>query len=120
MKNPLGFPGYFCGILKLDLLTGDVVRRFYRTAQSDAQGWGCESVFAPNTQHEAGGGGGIGREEDDGWIVSFVHDESSEQTELQILSARTLELTAALAVGCQCLQVTPPCFNASVCTSHPY
>ncbi|MFT4572180.1 MAG: carotenoid cleavage dioxygenase-like enzyme [Hyphomicrobiaceae bacterium] len=67
----------FDGVVKFD-------RERHETAVHSfgPQTFGGEAVFAP---------GADGRSEDDGWLVSFVHDEASEESRCVILDARDVE-----------------------------
>ncbi len=64
----------FDGIVKYDLATGEETTFAY-----GARRFGGEPVFAPRP-------GGTG--EDDGWLLTFVHDEGADRSELVVLDAR--------------------------------
>jgi carotenoid cleavage dioxygenase len=63
----------FEGVIKFDFTTGDAVTHRYR--DSEVSG---EHVFAPDPNGSA---------EDDGWLLSFVTDRTTERSELVILDA---------------------------------
>ncbi|KFK44832.1 hypothetical protein AALP_AA1G308500 [Arabis alpina] len=69
------------GFAKVDLLTGEVKNHFY-----GGKKYGGEPFFLPRGLESDG--------EDDGYIMSFVHDEESWESELQIVNAVTLEIEA--------------------------
>jgi carotenoid cleavage dioxygenase len=69
----------FDGIVKYDTQAGATDRHWFGPGR-----WGSEAPFAPR----AGG-----TAEDDGWLVSFVHDEGENRSEVVVLDA------AALAAG---------------------
>lgn len=71
------------GFAKVDLSTGEVKNHFY-----GGKKYGGEPFFLPR--------GLESDEEDDGYIMSFVHDEQSWESELQIVNAVTLELEATV------------------------
>ena len=78
------FPGsipLFNGVIKFDLAEGTAHAQpqIHQLGESRYCG---EPVFAPRP-------GGIG--EDDGWLLIFVHDEGTNQSELLILDAQNLE-----------------------------
>lgn len=64
----------FEGVVKHDFETGEATAHYYR--DSEVSG---EHVFAANPD---------GTSEDDGWLLSFVTDRATEQSELVILDAR--------------------------------
>ena len=49
--------------------------------------FGGEPLFLPN---------GVDGDEDDGYILAFVHDEKEWKSELQIVNAKTLKLEASV------------------------
>ncbi len=65
---------YFDGVIKYDLARGTSDHHRYGAGR-----FGGEVVFAPRS-------GGV--DEDDGWLVTFVHDTTTELSELVILDAR--------------------------------
>ncbi|WP_013324698.1 carotenoid oxygenase family protein [Gloeothece verrucosa] len=65
------------GIIKYDLETGNSWRYQYGLGR-----YGGEAVFAPNP---------LGSSEDDGWLITFVYDQSTDSSELVILAAQNLE-----------------------------
>ena len=67
-------PFTFDGVMKYDNTSGETVVYKYGD-----QRHGGEAVFAPSTQATA---------EDDGYLISFVHDEATNQSECVILDAR--------------------------------
>ena len=67
----------FEGVVKYDHDTGSSTAHHYR--DSEVSG---EHVFAPDP---------AGQAEDDGWLMSFVTDRVTEQSELVILDARNIE-----------------------------
>jgi carotenoid cleavage dioxygenase len=72
----------FDGIRKYDTRTGESIYRDYGQGR-----FGSESPFASR----AGG-----TAEDDGYLLSFVHDERDNQSELVILAASDLSTVARL------------------------
>ncbi|ACK73198.1 Carotenoid oxygenase [Gloeothece citriformis PCC 7424] len=66
----------FDGVIKYDLETGEISRYYYGSGR-----YGGEVVFAANPD---------GNGEDDGWLMTFVYDESDNSSELVILSAQNL------------------------------
>ncbi|KAM7488552.1 hypothetical protein LguiB_026036 [Lonicera macranthoides] len=75
-----------CGIAKVDLETGEVTKFLYG---DDA--YGGEACFVP-------GGAGVGeeREEDEGYVMSYVRDERREKSELVIVKASSMKQVAAV------------------------
>ncbi|KAK4781481.1 hypothetical protein SAY86_015583 [Trapa natans] len=69
------------GFAKADLQTGEVRKYFYGNHK-----FGGEPFFLPNPNGQ----------EDDGYILAFVHDEKAWKSELRIVNASTLELEAAV------------------------
>ncbi|KAM7260730.1 hypothetical protein ACFE04_011403 [Oxalis oulophora] len=69
------------GFAKVDLQTGEVKKYIY-----GEQRFGGEPMFLPKD--------GNSKNEDDGYILSFVHDEKEWKSELQIIDAKTLNLEA--------------------------
>ena len=67
----------FDGIFKYDLEGDSVDRYWFEEGQA-----GSEAPFAPRPDAE---------EEDDGYLVSFVHDQREDQSEVQILDAQDIE-----------------------------
>ncbi|XP_023551972.1 9-cis-epoxycarotenoid dioxygenase NCED1, chloroplastic-like [Cucurbita pepo subsp. pepo] len=70
------------GFVKVDLFTGESRKYLY-----GEQRYGGEPLFLPREGAEA---------EDDGHILTFVHDEKEWKSELQIVNAMTLELEATV------------------------
>ncbi|XP_047153322.1 9-cis-epoxycarotenoid dioxygenase NCED1, chloroplastic [Vigna umbellata] len=68
------------GFAKVDLLSGEVKKYMYGEEK-----FGGEPLFLPN-----------GQEEDDGYILAFVHDEKEWKSELQIVNAKNLKLEASI------------------------
>jgi carotenoid cleavage dioxygenase len=66
----------FDGIVKYDTDTGATDRHWFGPGR-----WGSEAPFAPRPNGVA---------EDDGYLVSFVHDENSGRSEVEILDATDL------------------------------
>ena len=66
----------FEGVLKYDKTSGERQSHFYADSQISG-----EHAFAPDPN---------GTSEDDGWLLSFVVDRATEQSELVILDARDL------------------------------
>jgi carotenoid cleavage dioxygenase-like enzyme len=64
----------FEGVVKYDFANGTSVGHYYERSQVSG-----EHVFAPDPD---------GTSEDDGWLMSFVTDRATEQSELVILDAR--------------------------------
>ncbi|KAK9936790.1 hypothetical protein M0R45_013614 [Rubus argutus] len=74
------------GFAKVDLSTGQVKKHIYGDSK-----FGGEPFFLPSTSDG-------GENEDDGYILSFVHDEKSWKSELQIVNAMNLKLEATVAL----------------------
>jgi carotenoid cleavage dioxygenase len=66
----------FDGIVKYDTQTGATDRHWFGPGR-----WGSEAPFAPRPG---------GTAEDDGWLVSFVHDEAEQRSEVVVLDASDL------------------------------
>ena len=66
----------FDGIVKYDTETGAADRHWFGPGR-----WGSEAPFAPRPG---------GTAEDDGWLVSFVHDEAEQRSEVVVLDASDL------------------------------
>ena len=66
----------FDGIVKYDTRTGTTDRHWFGSGR-----WGSEAPFAPRPG---------GTAEDDGWLVSFVHDEVEQRSEVVVLDAADL------------------------------
>ncbi|XP_010549494.1 PREDICTED: probable 9-cis-epoxycarotenoid dioxygenase NCED5, chloroplastic [Tarenaya hassleriana] len=71
------------GFAKVDLLTGESKNYFY-----GGKKYGGEPYFVPRGLDSDG--------EDDGYILSFVHDEKTWKSELQIINAVNLERAATV------------------------
>ncbi|KAJ0046617.1 hypothetical protein Pint_04941 [Pistacia integerrima] len=71
------------GFAKVDLSTGEVRKYIYGD-----QRYGGEPLFFPR--------GSNSENEDDGFILAFVHDEKEWKSELQIVNAMTLKLEATV------------------------
>nr|AAL07104.1 putative 9-cis-epoxycarotenoid dioxygenase [Arabidopsis thaliana] len=69
------------GFAKVDLTTGEVKKHLYGDNR-----YGGEPLFLP----------GEGGEEDEGYILCFVHDEKTWKSELQIVNAVSLEVEATV------------------------
>ncbi|OAY76637.1 9-cis-epoxycarotenoid dioxygenase NCED6, chloroplastic [Ananas comosus] len=74
------------GIAKVDLASGEVRRFEYG---GEVRG---EPTFVPGPQSIMGGCG----EEDEGYVVGFVHDERAGRSELVVVDAPTMKLAAAV------------------------
>ncbi|XP_065878533.1 9-cis-epoxycarotenoid dioxygenase NCED2, chloroplastic [Euphorbia lathyris] len=72
------------GFAKVDLFTGEVKKYIYGDKK-----FGGEPFFLPGNDPNNEG-------EDDGYILSFVHDEKKWKSELQIINAKNLELEATV------------------------
>ncbi|KAK3015265.1 hypothetical protein RJ639_005685 [Escallonia herrerae] len=68
------------GFAKVDLSTGEVKKHIY-----GGEKYGGEPMFIPSSGNE-----------DDGYILAFVHDEKTWKSELQIVNAMSLELEATV------------------------
>ncbi|XP_057796055.1 9-cis-epoxycarotenoid dioxygenase NCED1, chloroplastic-like [Salvia miltiorrhiza] len=71
------------GFAKVDLFTGQVEKFFYGDEK-----YGGEPLFLPRDA--------ASEEEDDGYILAFVHDEKNWKSELQIVNAMTMKLEATV------------------------
>ncbi|XP_058218601.1 9-cis-epoxycarotenoid dioxygenase NCED1, chloroplastic-like isoform X1 [Rhododendron vialii] len=69
------------GFAKVDLSTGEVKKYIYGDEK-----YGGEPLFLPNPEGE----------EDDGYILTFVHDEKRCKSELQIVNAANLQPEASV------------------------
>ena len=65
----------FDGIVKYDTVTGASSRHAFGPGR-----WGSEAPFAPRA-------GAAGASEDDGYLVSFVHDSAENRSEVVVLAA---------------------------------
>nr|CAD71149.1 nine-cis-epoxycarotenoid dioxygenase [Bixa orellana] len=72
------------GFAKLDLTSGEVQKYLYGDGK-----FGGEPSFIPNEP-------GNSEAEDDGYVLTFVHDERKSRSELQVLNAGDLRLEASL------------------------
>nr|BAM72560.1 9-cis-epoxycarotenoid dioxygenase [Cicer arietinum]BAU24723.1 9-cis-epoxycarotenoid dioxygenase [Cicer arietinum]BAU24724.1 9-cis-epoxycarotenoid dioxygenase [Cicer arietinum]BAU24725.1 9-cis-epoxycarotenoid dioxygenase [Cicer arietinum]BAU24726.1 9-cis-epoxycarotenoid dioxygenase [Cicer arietinum] len=72
------------GFAKVDLFSGQVNKYLYGD-----QRFGGEPLFLPTLDSNSG-------REDDGYILTFVHDEKEWKSELQIVNAITLKLEASI------------------------
>ncbi|XP_077221348.1 9-cis-epoxycarotenoid dioxygenase NCED2, chloroplastic-like [Tasmannia lanceolata] len=72
-----------CGFAKVDLSTGEVYKFIYGDNR-----YGGEPFFVPR---EAGS-----EREDDGYVLSFMHDEETSRSELLIVNAMTLQMEASI------------------------
>ncbi|WJX68082.1 9-cis-epoxycarotenoid dioxygenase nced1, chloroplastic [Trifolium repens] len=70
------------GFAKVDLFSGEVKKYIYGENR-----FGGEPLFLPNSDSE---------NEDDGYILTFVHDEKEWKSELQIVNAVNLKLEASI------------------------
>ncbi|KAF5736336.1 hypothetical protein HS088_TW14G00477 [Tripterygium wilfordii] len=73
------------GFAKVDLSTGEIKKYFYGD-----QRYGGEPFFLPRDPNSEEGN------EDDGYILAFVHDEKTGKSELQIANAVNLQLEASV------------------------
>lgn len=71
------------GFAKVDLSTGEIRKYMYGD-----QRYGGEPLFLPK--------GPNSENEDDGYVLTFVHDEKEWRSELHIVNASTLELEATV------------------------
>ncbi|KAF4386811.1 hypothetical protein F8388_006766 [Cannabis sativa] len=71
------------GFAKVDLFTGEVTKFIYGD-----ECYGGEPMFLPN--------GPDSEEEDDGYILAFVHDEKEWKSKLQIVNAKDMKLEATV------------------------
>ncbi|KAK8612795.1 hypothetical protein V6N13_092899 [Hibiscus sabdariffa] len=72
------------GFVKVDLFTGEVKKHIYGDKR-----FGRESFFLPRDED-------CETAEDDGYILSFVHDEKTCKSELRIVNAMNLQLEASI------------------------
>ncbi|XP_047946218.1 9-cis-epoxycarotenoid dioxygenase NCED2, chloroplastic [Salvia hispanica] len=70
------------GFAKVDLSTGEVEKFIYGDEK-----FGGEPFFVPNEN---------GSDEDDGYILTYVHDEKAGKSELLIVNAATMETEASV------------------------
>jgi carotenoid cleavage dioxygenase len=77
MQRTWEFEFDFHGVVKYDNETGSSQTRYY--ADTEVSG---EHAFAPDP---------AGANEDDGWLLSFVTDRTTERSELVVLDARDVE-----------------------------
>jgi 9-cis-epoxycarotenoid dioxygenase len=70
------------GFAKVDLFSGEVKKYIYGENR-----FGGEPLFLPNSDSE---------NEDDGYILTFVHDEKEWKSELQIVNAVNMKLEASI------------------------
>ncbi|XP_047333729.1 9-cis-epoxycarotenoid dioxygenase NCED3, chloroplastic-like [Impatiens glandulifera] len=70
------------GFAKVDLFSGEVKKFNYGDNK-----YGGEPMFVP---------GKLGSEEDEGYILAFVHNEKTWESELQIVNAKSMELEATV------------------------
>ncbi|KAL7592279.1 9-cis-epoxycarotenoid dioxygenase NCED2, chloroplastic [Lactuca sativa] len=71
------------GFAKVDLTTGEIKKFFYGDER-----YGGEPFFLPSGRNS--------QREDDGYILSFVHDENTWKSELQIINAMTMLMEASV------------------------
>uniref|UniRef100_A0A2N9GQV1 9-cis-epoxycarotenoid dioxygenase n=1 Tax=Fagus sylvatica TaxID=28930 RepID=A0A2N9GQV1_FAGSY len=71
------------GFAKVDLFTGHVKKYIYGDRR-----YGGEPLFLPRDPNS--------EKEDDGYIISFVHDERTWKSELQIVNAMNLKVEASV------------------------
>ncbi|XP_002519665.2 9-cis-epoxycarotenoid dioxygenase NCED2, chloroplastic [Ricinus communis] len=71
------------GFAKVDLFTGEVKKYIYGDKK-----FGGEPFFLPRDPNS--------EEEDDGYVLAFVHDEKKCKSELQIVNATNLQLEASV------------------------
>ncbi|KAE8720007.1 9-cis-epoxycarotenoid dioxygenase NCED2 [Hibiscus syriacus] len=72
------------GFAKVDLLTGEVKKHIYGNNK-----YGGEPYFLPRDDNSES-------TEDDGYILSFVHDEKTWTSELRIVNAMNLQIEASI------------------------
>lgn len=72
------------GFAKVDLSSGEVKKYFYGDNK-----YGGEPFFFPRDANNS-------ENEDDGYILAFVHDEKTWKSELQIVNAMNLQLEASI------------------------
>lgn len=70
------------GFAKVDLMTGEVKKYMYGEER-----YGGEPFFLPGKK---------GREEDEGYVLCFVHDEKTWKSELQIVNAEEMKVEATV------------------------
>lgn len=75
-KMVAGSMPLFDGVVKYDLNIGKS-----QTHEFGAGRYGGEAVFAPHPN---------GKDEDDGWLITFVHDRETETSELVIINAKDI------------------------------
>ena len=90
---------------KLDIESGEI-RTLRHVSQDGHQMWGGELVFVPRPGRSENDDS-----EDDGFLITMAHDERTHQSQCLIIDARTMLLTARLAMP----QRVPYGFHAFWC-----
>lgn len=83
----------FSGIAKVDLLAADPANALAGLIDYGPSTRGGEPVFVPRP------GGGRGGLEDEGWLLSYVHDEAAGRSELLVYDARTMSAAPVARVA---------------------
>ncbi|KAJ7947314.1 9-cis-epoxycarotenoid dioxygenase [Quillaja saponaria] len=76
------------GFAKVDIQTGEVKKYMYGDRR-----YGGEPFFLPR--------GGNSEREDEGYILTFVHDERTWKSELQVVNAKNLQWEATVKLPCR-------------------
>ncbi|KAK1420359.1 hypothetical protein QVD17_21888 [Tagetes erecta] len=71
------------GFAKVDLVSGEIKKFLYGDNK-----YGGEPFFLPSDENS--------EKEDDGYVLSFVHDEKTWKSELQIINAMSMEIEASV------------------------
>nr|AAS47837.1 9-cis-epoxycarotenoid dioxygenase [Gentiana lutea] len=74
------------GFAKVDLLSGDIQKYMYGDGR-----YGGEPFFVSSSDSNS-----EDQDEDDGYVIVFVHDEKTWKSELQIVKAKSLKLQASI------------------------
>ncbi|XP_057749258.1 9-cis-epoxycarotenoid dioxygenase NCED2, chloroplastic-like [Arachis stenosperma] len=79
------------GFAKVDLVSGEVKKHCYGERR-----FGGEPFFLPKENNNNNNNNKRWCDEDEGYIMTFVHDESTRKSELEIVNAKDLKLEATV------------------------